>query len=258
MDQPASAAPVAPRSSLEPVLKIQQWTPALWSLRVQKPAGYRFQPGHYARLGLDDAAATTVWRAYSIVSSPQEPELEFLISLIPGGAFCSRLALLRPGDTLAVDSRAMGFFVADQLAPGTHLWMLATGSGIGPYISLLREQHMLKAWQTHIIVHSVRHSAELAYASELARLAAVSDGRLLYRPIVTREAATPLQGRIPTLLENGSLEQQLQLPLEPASARVMVCGNPDFTADMRRLLNGRGFQPCRRGIAGSMLFENYW
>lgn len=253
-----TVADFTPRSSAESVLQVQPWTPALWSLRVQKPAGFSFRPGHYARLGFEEGQTPPVWRAYSIVSAPQDAALEFLISLIPGGAFCSRLATLQPGDRLRIDARAMGFFVADQLMPGGSLWMLATGSGLGPYISLLREQHILSAWQDLVVIHSVRHRAELAYADELNQLAAAGGGQLRYIPIVTRETATPLQGRIPQLLAGGRLEQQVGLQLDPGTARIMVCGNPDFTADMRRLLNARGFQPCRRGQPGTMLFENYW
>lgn len=255
MDSPASAA-VAHETTL---LHIHAWTPALWSLRLSRPHGFQFLPGHYARLGFAQPDGTPLWRAYSIVSAPHETELEFLIGLLPEGAFCSRLARLQPGDRLLLDPRAMGFFVADQLAAGDSVWLLASGTGVGPYVSLLRQQQMLARFRRRVLVHSVRHAAELAYGAELGALAAASDAAVDYIPVVTREpGASPLQQRIPLLLEQHTLQQQIGLELDPAGARVMVCGNPEFTASMRRLLSGRGFLPCRRGLSGSMLFENYW
>lgn len=237
---------------------IHQWTPTLWTLRLQKPDGFTFEPGHYVRLGLGHTPDDIVWRAYSIVSAPQDPELEFLIGLIPDGDFCTRLAALDVGDSLLVDARAMGFFVASQLAPGENAWMLATGTGVGPYVSMLRDTRLLEAYQRLVVVHSVRYAAELAYRDEWQALARHHAGRLIYLPIVTRETTSALQGRIPRLLETGELERASGVELARENARVMVCGNPEFTTEMRALLNERGFIPCRRGMAGSMLFENYW
>lgn len=247
------------RSTEQHIRAIHGWTDSLWSLRVDKPADFHFQPGHYARLGLPLADAAPLWRPYSIVSAPSEPQLEFLITLIPGGAFTGLLAKLCVGDPVMLESAAMGFFFEPQLAPGEDLWMLATGAGLGPYVSLLRTPEALARYRRLVLVHSVRGAAELAYADELTALAAASGGRLCYQPVVTREVgATVLSERIPQLIEDGRLPAHLGLSFDAATSRVMVCGNPDFTADMRRLLNARGFTPCRRGLAGCMLFENYW
>ncbi|MDP2870718.1 ferredoxin--NADP reductase [Methyloversatilis sp.] len=250
--------PTAARASLQRVTALQRWTPMLWSLRIDRPEGFRFAPGHYAKLGLDGPDGQTVWRPYSIVSAVDDPELEFLIVLIPGGAFSEPLSRIEVGQTIQLASALFGFFLEPQLAPGDTLWMLATGTGLGPYVSLLRTSGALDRYQRLIVVHSVRLAAELTYRDELQALAA-SDARLSYLPIVTREAgAAPLGGRIPALIADGTLAQHAQSPLDPATGRVMVCGNPDFTTDMRALLNARGFVPCRRGNAGSMLFEKYW
>lgn len=260
--------PVQRRFTVERIERIHCWSPSLWSLRITRPAGFHFQPGHYARLGLPvpdatnagaSAAGATIWRPYSVVSAADEDGLEFLITLIPGGAFTSQLATLEQGAPIALESAVLGFFLAGQLSPGEDLWMLATGAGLGPYVSLLRTPGALQRFPRLLLVHGVRHAAELAYADELRALAAASAGRLHYLPVVTREAgATPLQGRIPALLETGRLQAEAGTALDAAHSRVMVCGNPDFTADMRKLLTARSFQPCRRGLAGSMLFENYW
>jgi len=261
VDAPAAAAtPRVPRSTAQRITAIRRWTPVLWSIRIERPANYAFQPGHYARLGLPvDAPAAAVWRPYSIVSSTTDRELEFLLVLIPGGAFTAQLAALREGDSLLLEQAVFGFFLDTQLAPGETLWMLATGTGLGPYISLLRTPGALDRYARVVLVHSVRQQAELAYRDEIEAPAATSNGRLTYVPIVTREpGTTALAGRIPQLIEEGALQAHAGLPMAPAGSRVMVCGNPAFTTDMRALLSARGFTPCRRGSPGTMLFEKYW
>lgn len=257
----AAQAPV-PASTVtwtaQTITAIRRWTPNLWTVRLTRPAGFNFVPGHYTRLGLPVDAESRVWRAYSIVSSPDDEQLEFLIGLIPDGEFCTRLAVLDVGDSILLDARAMGFFVASQLPPGECLWLLATGSGVGPYISLLRDGQLHHSWPRQVVLHSVRHAEELAYGEELQQRAAQPDSGLHYIPIVTRERVTRWQQRIPQLLQDGELEDGLGLQLNPQQGRAMVCGNPDFTAEMRRVLAARGFMPVRRGLAGTMLFENYW
>ncbi|MGC3965778.1 MAG: ferredoxin--NADP reductase [Rhodocyclaceae bacterium] len=237
-----------------------RWAPNQWSLRIPRPEGFHFTPGHYARLGLPAHSTTDiVWRPYSIVSAPDDKHLEFLVTLIPDGLFTGQLAHLEAGANILLDPAVMGFFVESQLAPGRTLWMLFTGSGLGPYISMLREGGVLKRYESIFVVHSVRTAAELAYANELKALAARHPGVLRYVPVVTREPGNGyLARRIPTMIGDGSLEVLLESALDPAFARVMVCGNPQFTGDMRALLRDKSFQPCRRGLIGSMLFENYW
>lgn len=253
-----TADPTAPRASLQRVTALRRWTPMLWSLRIDRPEDFRFAPGHYAKLGQTGPDGQTVWRPYSIVSATDDPELEFLIVLIPGGAFSEPLSRIEVGQSVQLASAIFGFFLEPQLAPGDTLWMLATGTGLGPYVSLLRTSGALDRYRRLLVVHSVRLAAELAYRDELEAMAA-TDTRLSYLPIVTREAgATVLSGRIPALITDGTLVQHAGATLDPATDRVMVCGNPDFTTDMRALLNERGFVPCRRGNAGSMLFEKYW
>jgi ferredoxin--NADP+ reductase len=233
--------------------------PSLVALRVARPDGLRFEPGHYGRLGLPVGSSGVVWRAYSFVSSPGDAELEFLVTTIPDGALSPRLAALAPGDQVMVDPVAMGFFVERELAPGDTLWMLATGSGIGPYVSMLRDGGVLRRWRRLVLVHSVRTADELAYGLELRTRAIAPGSPLQYLPVVTREpAGRPLVERIPALLEHGTLEAAAGVRLEPADSRAMVCGNPEFTGEMRRMLAARGFTPCRRAARGTMLFEHYW
>ncbi len=258
-----SSEVVQRRFTIERIEQIHRWSSGLWSLRISRPQGFQFQPGHYVRLGLplpeEGNPAVTVWRPYSVLSGVADTELEFLITLLPDGAFTGQLARCAVGQMLALESAALGFFVVSQLSPGDNLWMLATGAGLGPYVAMLRTHGALQNFSRLVLVHSVRHAAELACADELKALATSSGGRLRYLPIVTREpGATRLQGRIPALLASGHLQAEAGVALAPENSRVMVCGNPDFTADMRKLLSSKSFQPCRRGLAGSMLFENYW
>ncbi|MFZ5508286.1 MAG: ferredoxin--NADP reductase [Pseudomonadota bacterium] len=256
----AKPAPRVPRSSAQRISAIRRWTPVLWSIRIERPANYLFQPGHYARLGLPvDTPEAAVWRPYSIVSATTDSELEFLLVLIPGGAFTAQLAALREGDTVLLEQAVFGFFLDNQLAPGDTLWMLATGTGLGPYVSLLRTPGALDRYARMVLVHSARHADELAYRDEIEAPAAVSHGRLTYVPIVTREpGVSALTERIPQLIVDGTLQAHVGHTLEPADSRVMVCGNPEFTTEMRALLAERGFTPCRRNSPGSMLFEKYW
>ena len=246
----------AARWTEQPIISEVKWAPTLWSVRTSKPDGFRFQPGHYARLGLvSKDAEETIWRPYSIVSSPTEPFLEYLITLVPGGAFTSRLLAQQ---SLFVESAVMGFFLPSQFAAGESLWLLATGAGLGPYISLLREEKVFGEYRNIVLVHSVRLGAELAYREELQSLA-TSHNAFKYIPIVTREAGfSSYSQRMPALIDSGALESAAGVHFAPESARVMVCGNPAFTTDMRQVLTTRKFEPCRRGFVGSMLFEKYW
>lgn len=249
----------AQRWTSERITTVQRWAPHQWSLRIARPADFRFQPGHYAKLGLALPDGQEVWRPYSIVSAPTEDELEFLLTLVPGGALTPALDALGVGDEVRFEHLAMGFFIETQLAAGERLWMLATGSGLGPYVSMLRDGSALARHGQIVLVHSVRYANELAYADEFRALAERLAGRLHYVPVVTREPqAGGLSRRIPAMIEDGALEAHVGMPMDAQGSRVMVCGNPDFTTEMRRILNGRSFVPCRRGLSGSMLFEKYW
>ncbi len=247
----------------ERVLSMRWWTPTLVSLRTTRYRGFRFTPGHYTRLGLG-ADGDLVWRPFSLASAAYDDFLEFIAVLVPGGAFSEPLRGLREGDAIRVDKASYGFLTVDQLARGRDLWMLASGTGLGPFLSILKEPAV---WQNHerlIVAHSVRHSSELAWRDEIADMpqGELFDGakaRLTYLPIVTREpGATALSDRIPLLLADGHLEAAAGSPLDVADSRVLVCGNPEMTRELRQALTARGFATNRRGVPGQMAFEKYW
>lgn len=252
------------RTTRETVLWQHWWTPALVSLRVTRNPGYRFSPGHYARLGMADQAGRTVIRPLSIASAPTSSHLEFFCSLVPGGEFSGRLAGLRIGDPVEVEATAFGFLTLDALAPGTDLWLIATGTGLAPFMSMLRDPRVWTDFANVVVVHSVRRAAELAYADELRRLAAASRGPgasavLHYLPVVTREpGASVLSERIPALVARDILVEVAGVALEPVHSRVMACGNPAMTRELRALLGERGFRTTRRGVRGQVAFEKYW
>lgn len=249
----------------ERILAIKYWSPKVLSFRTTRYTNFRFTAGHYARLGLPVAAEQGAWvtRPYSIVSPVWAEYLEFLSVLIPGGVFSQQLANAQIGDIIRIEKPAYGFLTVDRLAPGTDLWLIASGTGIGPFLSILHEPAVWQQYRRLMLVHSVRQSAELAYREEILTLPNqenLSEGaaQLHYLPIVTRETgATTLSNRIPDLLADGRLEQALA-PIDVAYSRLMICGNPEMAAEMRRQLQIRGFATSRRGVAGQMAFEQYW
>ena len=251
----------------ERVLSIRQWTPTLLSFRTTRYRGFRFTPGHYTRLGLGAADANTgdtVWRPFSLASAAYDDFLEFIAVLVPGGAFSEQLKHLRAGDRLRVDKASYGFLTVDQLAPGKDLWMLSSGTGLGPFLSILRDPDVWQNYERLIVAHSVRHSSELIWRDEIAKipkgeLFAEAKATLSYLPIVTREPGmTKLTERIPLLLADGRLEDAAACPLSITTSRVLVCGNPEMTRELRHILSARSFVTNRRGVPGQMAFEKYW
>ncbi|GAB3538712.1 ferredoxin--NADP reductase [Noviherbaspirillum agri] len=257
---------LAEKATLETIIRIRWWNEKLLTFTTTRPSNYSFVAGQYARLGLPDGDSV-IWRAYSMTSAPSQQELEFYGIIVPGGLFTTRLQSIKPGDSLLLDKQSFGFMTPDRFKDGEDLWMLSTGTGIGPYISMLRDAYVWQKFRNLILVHCVRHADEFAYTDELEQLSrqsfAPSSARLQVIRSTTREAATAsstahLNGRITTLLENGELERAAGLPLNETTSRIMMCGNPDMIEDMRKLLHQRGLRPDRRANPGQFVTENYW
>jgi len=249
----------------ETILSRTDWVAGkLFSLCVTRPAGYAFDAGQFARLGLpasDDSSEPTLWRAYSMVSAPGDAWLAFYSIVVPEGEFTPRLAGLRVGDAVYVNASAFGFLTLARFTPARDLWLLATGTGLSAYLSMLRDAQTWRQFERIFLVHGVRSADELAYREELEnwRDFQQASNRLMYLPIATRE---PLPGRpqarLTTLIANGGLEAAAGAALDPAHSRVMLCGNPEMVMDARKLLGERGFKTGRRGIPGNLAVENYW
>jgi ferredoxin--NADP+ reductase len=250
--------------TLETVLSVHYWTPTLFSFRTTRHGDFRFTPEHYARLGLESSSASLVWRPVSLVSAASDEVLEFLVVLIPGGEFSEALGRLKSGDAIRVEKLTFGFMTVDQLAAGRDLWLLASGTGLGPFMSILRNPATWSSFEDLIVFHSVRRAAELTYREEISALARVHEligekAKLTYLPVVTREpGAVALASRIPQLLADGVLERTVGMALCVKTSRLMVCGNPKMAQGVRELLSGRGFSTSRRNAPGQMAFENYW
>lgn len=260
----ASAPMPSDRFTAEAILTVHAWATTLFSLRTSRYRGFRFTPGQFARLGIAREDGSIVWRAYSIASASYDEHLEFFSVVIPGGEFTSRLASFRPGDRILVDKTSYGYLTTARFVGGRDLWMLSSGTGLAPFLSILRDPSVWEQYENLIVVHSARHAGELAYRDEIAAVArgepyAGQRARLHYVPVVTRECCPDaLVARIPQLIEDGRLEAAAGIRLDVERSRIMVCGNPQMTDDLRGLLTARGFQVSRRANPGQLAFENYW
>ncbi|AYA02695.1 ferredoxin--NADP reductase [Acinetobacter sp. WCHAc010034] len=247
--------------SLEKVLSVHRWTSTLFSFTMTRPAHFKFTAGQFARIGLK-AGDDLVVRAYSIVSSPFDETLEFFSIVVPDGAFTSNLQHLQVGDELYLEKIPYGFLTLAryQLPLPQDLWLLGTGTGLAPFLSMLQDFETWHKYQQINLVYSVRTEAELAYAERIEEIAAVfGEGHQGFRfiPVITRDPHAPLHERLPVLIGNGALEQAAGLALNPASSHVMLCGNPQMVEDTKEALKARGLTMNRRG-EGNIAVENYW
>lgn len=231
----------------ETVLSVHHWNESLFSLRTTRPEGLRFRSGHFVMLGME-VEGRPLMRAYSIASAHYEEHLEFFSIKVPDGPLTSRLKHVRTGDRVLLSRKPVGTLVIDDLLPGRNLYLLASGTGLAPYLSIIQDDAVFERFEKVILVHSVRRVSELAYGDwirdELPKHELVGDlvrTQLLYVPTVTREPF-PTSQRITHLIENGGLGALTGLPvLAPEHDRVMLCGSPSMLADLRTLLEQRGF-----------------
>ncbi|MEB0010625.1 ferredoxin--NADP reductase [Glaciimonas sp. Gout2] len=264
---PDSAITSGEKDTLETITSVHHWTDTLLSFRCTRPSAYQFTPGQFARLGLRTESGETVSRAYSLTSAMTENTLEFYLVLVPNGPFSALLSKLLPGDKILVEKSSYGFMTADRFVDGKDLWMLATGTGLGPFISILQDPALWKKFTHLVLVHGVRNTEELAYQALLESLPqrtelANGGASLTMVQATTRDTQTTgprhLHGRITTLLENGTLEHVTGQPITLEASRVMICGNPEMITATREMLVQRGMRPCRRAIPGQFVTEDYW
>lgn len=262
-DHRAAAAPVAVPAAFQAarVLTVHHWTERLFSFTCTRDPTFRFTAGQFAMIGLM-VGGKPLLRAYSMVSPPWEEHLEFLSIKVQDGPLTSRLQHIVPGDTVVVGRKPTGTLVPENLLPGRTLWLLSTGTGIAPFMSLIREPEVYDRFERVVLAHTVREVKELAYreliTQELPRhelLGELVRDRLLYYPSVTREPF-PTQGRITTLIESGRIFADLGLPpLSPEADRVMLCGSEAMNADVTALLEARGFTEGASNAPGTYVVE---
>jgi ferredoxin--NADP+ reductase len=243
------------------VVELRRWTDSLLSLRVHAPE-VTFTAGQFAKLALPappGAKEPMLGRPYSFVNPPGAPVHEFYFVVVPGGPLSPRLAALVPGDRLWLLARANGFFTIDEVPAAASLWCLATGTGLGPFLSMLRTPAPWQKFPHVVLVHAVRYARELAYAGEIAAIARAHPDAFRFVPVVSREdRPEALRGRIPALLADGQLEARAGLALGPDTAHAMLCGNPQMVDDTQVLLGERGMRRHRRREPGHVTVETYW
>lgn len=243
------------------VLSVHHWTDRLFSFRSTRDPGFRYQSGQFTMIGLQ-VDGRPLLRAYSMVSPHYEETLEFLSIKVQDGPLTSRLQHVRVGDTVLVGRKASGTLLLQNLLPGATLYLLATGTGLAPFMSVVRDPDVYEQFEKVVLVHGCRQVAELAYADTIAQelpgnevFGQQASRQLLYYPTVTREAFRH-QGRIPTLLETGRLCRDLGLPaLDVARDRFMLCGSPEMLKDTRALLDKLGLQEGNMSHPGHYVIE---
>jgi ferredoxin/flavodoxin---NADP+ reductase len=239
------------------VRDLKRWTDRLFSLQVDADIE-PFRAGQYNRLRLC-IGDEWVGRPYSYVNPPDSRPLEFHMVTVPEGPLTNRLIHLQPGDEVELMPRSTGLFTLDQVPDARDLWLLATGTGLGPFLSMLGTDEPWTRFENIRLVHSVRQQAELAYRDRIQAFVEAARGRFGYQPMVSREVcASALCARIPAAIEDGRLEALAALRIEPEHSQVMICGNPDMVRDTQAMLRARGLQRNRRGKPGQITVENYW
>jgi ferredoxin--NADP+ reductase len=248
----------------EVITWIHPWTDHLFSFRITRPASFRFTAGQFARLGVEKPDGAVAWRAYSMVSGPYDEFLEFYSIVVPGGEFTSELSRLKVGDAILIDKQNHGFLTLSRFQGGKDLWLLSTGTGIAPFLSILQD---LEAWENfdHIVLaHSVREAKELAYRELIQSFSGHEifkehAYKLIYLPVVTREVVPGMpHQRLTEMIRAGTLETLVCLGLDIDNSRIMLCGNPQMVDESRQALKDRGFRTSRQSTPGQIAVENYW
>jgi ferredoxin/flavodoxin---NADP+ reductase len=239
------------------VLENRRWTEALFALRVDG-APLSFEAGQFVRIALD-IGGERIARPFSMVNAPQDRVLEFYGIVVPQGPLSPRLALLQAGARLFVAPNPAGFLVLSEVPAAETLWLMSTGTGIAPFISMLRAGTPWQRFEQVVLVHAVRHARELAYQMDIEKAKAHHGPRFRYVSVVSREDAPgSLRGRIPGLARDARLEAAAGLKLAPESSQVMLCGNPDMLKDTTAVLAERGMRKNRRRTPGHITAESFW
>ena len=251
----------------ETVLDVRHWTDAYFSFTTTRDDGFRFDNGQFVMIGLQ-VDGKPLLRAYSIASANWEEQLEFFSIKVANGPLTSRLQHIKPGDSVLIGKKPTGTLLISDLHPGRNLYLLGTGTGLAPWLSVIKDPETWERFEKVILCHGVRGAEDLAYrdyiVNELPHHEFLGDairGRLLYYPAVSREPFTwnghDQRGRLTELMASGRMMQQLGIePLDADRDRAMICGSPQMLADFRALLDSRGFSAAPRiGIPGQYVFE---
>lgn len=269
------------------VIEVTRWAPTLLSFKVTRPDGFKFTAGQFVRLGIhgkdlqyfaqnyETKLITSetqdkpidldgyVFRAYSVASSPYDEFIEFFSVVIPEGEFTSKVNHIQVGDSLLLNTTPFGYLTLAryQLPLPNDLWLLATGTGLAPFLSILKTIDVWQQYQRIILVYSARTSQELAYQAEIGSIKSIygdNGAAFVFLPIVTREADyAGEKARVPNLIVSGKLTELVGQKLDKEHSHVMLCGNPQMVEDTKEALKSIGLTMNRRG-EGNIAVENYW
>ena len=245
----------------ERVTHVHHWNDTLFSFRTTRDPGFRFRNGYFTMIGLE-VEQRPLLRAYSIASANYEEEMEFFSIKVPDGPLTSRLQKIRVGDEVLVGRKPTGTLTTDNLLPGKRLWLLSTGTGLAPFLSIIKDPEIYEQFDQVILTHGVRYVSELAYQGLITRALPTNEffgeqvrEKLRYYPTVTREPFRN-QGRLTDLLASNRITDDLDLPaVNPAEDRFMLCGSPAMLKDLTGLLTERGFSETRNGNLGEFVIE---
>jgi ferredoxin/flavodoxin---NADP+ reductase len=246
------ASPILAKPHLpdaQTVTSVQHWTDRLFSFRVSRPQTLRFRSGEFVMIGLMGENGKPLLRAYSIASPSWDEELEFYSIKVPDGPLTSKLQHIQPGDEIILRPKPVGTLVVDALLPGKRLWFLATGTGLAPFASLMRDPEVYEKFDQVIMMHTCREVAELEYGRQLVEglqddplIGEMVQGKLRYYPTTTREEFHHM-GRVTDNLASGKVFEDLGLPkMNPEEDRAMVCGSLAFNVDVKAILEGFGLR----------------
>jgi len=245
----------------ETVLEVHHWTDTLFSLKTTRDPGFRFDSGEFAMMGLE-VDGRPLLRAYSVASASYEEQLEFLSIKVPNGPLTSRLQHVQPGDIVLINKKATGTLLLDNLLPGKNLWLLSTGTGLAPFLSIIKDPAVYERFEHVVLTHTVRHKAELAVGERAITdlvaneyIGELASEKLIYYPTVTREPFET-QGRITDLIKSGDVFGDIGLPaLTPDDDRVMICGNPQMTVELTNYMESLGFEMGSNNKPGTFVIE---
>ncbi|MCU5785025.1 ferredoxin--NADP reductase [Alloalcanivorax marinus] len=246
----------------ETVTSVHHWNDTLFSFTTSRDPGFRFKNGHFTMIGLEQEGGRPLLRAYSIASANYEEELEFFSIKVPDGPLTSQLQKIQPGDKIYVSRKPTGTLVADHLLPGKRLWLLSTGTGLAPFMSIIKDPEIYDQFDQVILTHGVRYTSELAYKdiieNELPNNEFFGEyvrEQLLYYPTVTREPYRN-KGRLTDLMTSGKIFEDLNLPTPNLDEdRFMLCGSPAMLKDLTDILDGWGFRESRGGHSHEYVIE---
>ncbi|WP_116365233.1 ferredoxin--NADP reductase [Parahaliea mediterranea] len=245
----------------EQVTEVHHWTDSLFSFKTTRDQGFRFKNGYFTMIGLEHEGKPLL-RAYSLASANYEDQLEFFSIKVPDGPLTSKLQNIKVGDELLINSKATGTLVLDNLLPGRNLYLIATGTGLAPFLSIIKDPEIYEAFDRVILTHGCRFVEELAYQEVITEhlpnheyLGEDVRSKLVYYPTVTREEFRNT-GRLTDLLDNGKLPADIGLdPINPEHDRFMICGSPSMLKDICALLDSRGFSESRHGKQAHYVIE---